>query len=79
MAQAVSLQFITAEARVRFQASPCKICGGQSGTGIGFYLTQGQGFIQVLWLSSQYNYTNSTYSFTHLTLILRYLSNLWHH
>jgi hypothetical protein len=36
MAQAVSLQPLTAEARVRSQVSPCGICGGQCGTGTGF-------------------------------------------
>jgi hypothetical protein len=33
MAQAVSRRPLTAEARVRSRASPCGICGGQSGTG----------------------------------------------
>ena len=36
MAQAVSRQPLTAEARVRSRVSPCGICGGQSGTGTGF-------------------------------------------
>jgi hypothetical protein len=36
MAQAVSRQPLTAEARVRSQVSPYGICGGQSGTGAGF-------------------------------------------
>ena len=36
MAQAVSSQPLTAEARVRSRLSPCEICGGQSGTGTGF-------------------------------------------
>jgi hypothetical protein len=36
MAQAVSRRPLIAEARVRSRVSPCGICGGQSGTGIGF-------------------------------------------
>jgi hypothetical protein len=36
MAQAVSRRALTVEARVRSRASPCGICGGQSGTGTGF-------------------------------------------
>jgi hypothetical protein len=36
MAQAVSRRPLTAEDRVRSQVGPCGICGGQSGTGIGF-------------------------------------------
>jgi hypothetical protein len=35
-AQAVSRRPLTAEARVPSRVSPCEICGGQSGTGIGF-------------------------------------------
>jgi hypothetical protein len=34
--QAVSRRSVTAEARVRSHASPCGICGGQSGTRTGF-------------------------------------------
>jgi hypothetical protein len=37
MAQAVSRRSVTAEARVRSRVSPCEICGGQSGTGTGFF------------------------------------------
>ena len=33
MAQAVSRRSLTAESRVRFLVCPCKICGGQKGTG----------------------------------------------
>jgi hypothetical protein len=36
MTQAVSRRPLTAEARFRYRVSPCGICGGQSGTGIGF-------------------------------------------
>jgi hypothetical protein len=36
MAQAVSRQPLTAEARVRSRVGSCGICGGQSGTGTGF-------------------------------------------
>jgi hypothetical protein len=35
MVQAVSRRPLTAEAWVRYRASPCGICGGQSGTGTG--------------------------------------------
>jgi hypothetical protein len=37
MAQVVSRRPLTAEARVRVRVSPCGICGGQSGTGTGFF------------------------------------------
>jgi hypothetical protein len=36
MAQVVSRQPLTAEARFRVLVNPCGICGGQSGTGTGF-------------------------------------------
>ena len=39
MAQAVSRRPLIAEARVRSRVSPCRICGGQSGTGTGFSLS----------------------------------------
>jgi hypothetical protein len=38
MAQAVSRRPLTTEARIRSPVIPCGICGGQSGTGIGFPL-----------------------------------------
>jgi hypothetical protein len=37
MAQAVSRRHLTAEAWFRSRVSPCGICGGQSGTGTGFF------------------------------------------
>jgi hypothetical protein len=37
MAQAVSRQHPTADARVRARVGPLGICGGQSGTGTGFF------------------------------------------
>jgi hypothetical protein len=37
MAQAVSRQPLTSEARVRSPVSPCGIFGGQSGTGTGYF------------------------------------------
>jgi hypothetical protein len=36
MAQAVSCQPLTMEARVHTWVNPCGICGGYSGTGTGF-------------------------------------------
>jgi hypothetical protein len=36
LAQAVSRRSVTAEARVRSQADPCGICGGQNSTQTGF-------------------------------------------
>jgi hypothetical protein len=36
MAETVSSRPLTAEARVRSRVSPCRICGGQSGTETGF-------------------------------------------
>jgi hypothetical protein len=36
MAQGVSRRPLNTEDRVRAWVSPCEICGGQSGTGIGF-------------------------------------------
>jgi hypothetical protein len=37
MVQAVSRRSLTAEAQVRSWVSPCVICGGQRGTGTGFF------------------------------------------
>jgi hypothetical protein len=37
MALAVSRRPPTAEARVQFRVGPCGMCGGQSGTGTGFF------------------------------------------
>jgi hypothetical protein len=39
MAQVVSRRPLTAKARVRARVSPCRICGGQSGSGTGFSLS----------------------------------------
>ena len=39
MVQAVSRRPLSAKVQVRFQVSPCKICGRQSGTGQGFLPT----------------------------------------
>jgi hypothetical protein len=36
MAHVISRRPLTAEALVRTRVNPCGICGGQSGTGIGF-------------------------------------------
>lgn len=37
MAQVVSHRPLSAESRVQYQASPCEICVGQSGTETGFF------------------------------------------
>jgi hypothetical protein len=37
MAQVVSSRPVTAEDRDRSRVNPCGICGGQSGSGTGFY------------------------------------------
>ena len=39
MAVAVSYWLLTAEALVQYQANPCVICRGQSGTGTSFSLS----------------------------------------
>jgi hypothetical protein len=39
MAQVVSRQPLTMDSRVRTWVNPCGICGGQSGTEIGFSLS----------------------------------------
>jgi hypothetical protein len=46
MTQAVYRRSLTAEARIRFHAYPCEICGGQSGTETGYF------FLSVLHFSS---------------------------
>ena len=38
MVQAVSRLLLTTEDRIRSQASPCEICGGQCGTGTGNFV-----------------------------------------
>jgi len=57
VAQAVRRWPVTAEFRVRSQASPCGICGGLCDTGIGFVTS-------VSALTSQYKSTNAPYSIT---------------
>jgi hypothetical protein len=37
--QAVILRYLAADARVRNQANPCGVCGGQSDTETGFFPT----------------------------------------
>jgi len=51
MARAVSCQALITEAQIQLQASPCGICGGQSGVGMGFSLN-------VSVVSCQYDSTN---------------------
>jgi hypothetical protein len=36
MTEALTSRRVTAEGRIRSKASPCGICGGQSGRGTGF-------------------------------------------
>ena len=55
MAQVVSHQPLAAEFWVRSQASPCKICGGQSGNGTGVFLSTS--------VPCQYYCINARYSF----------------
>jgi hypothetical protein len=52
MARAVSHRLFTAEARFRARVSPCGICGGQSGTGTGFYLSSSAYHVNIIqpWL-----------------------------
>jgi hypothetical protein len=55
VAQAVSRRPLTAEARVRFQASQCEMCGGQSVTATGFSPSTSV-------FPCQYDSTNAPYS-----------------
>jgi hypothetical protein len=48
---------VTAEARVRSQASPCEIYGGKGGNGTGFSLSTSV-------FQRQYNSTSATYIFS---------------
>jgi hypothetical protein len=57
MGQAVSRRPLTVEARVRSQVSPREICGGRSGTGIGFPP-------EYLAFSCEYHFANVPYSST---------------
>ena len=68
MAQAVSRRLITAESRVQFQARPCEICGGKSGTGTGFSPNTSV-------FPCQSHSTGATYSFVRLSPTLYNLSN----
>ena len=54
--QAVYRRSLTAEARIRFHAYPCEICGGQSGTGTIFFS------VSTSFLSCQYHSTSASYS-----------------
>jgi hypothetical protein len=55
MAHAVSRWPLIAEARVRARVNPCGICGGQSGTGTGF-------FSEFFGFPCKYNSTIAPYS-----------------
>jgi hypothetical protein len=55
MGEAVSRRPSTAEIGFRFLASSCGICGGQSGTGTGFY--QSTWFSPVNFIPSVFLYT----------------------
>ena len=68
MALTVSPGPVATDIWVHLQASPCGICGGQSGTGPGFSLS-------VLIFPCQCYSTNAPHPFIHLTLILYVLSN----
>ena len=57
MAEAVSRQAVTREARLRSQVSPNENCGGQSGTGSGLSTSV---------FPCQYHSTNAPYPFIHL-------------
>jgi hypothetical protein len=55
IAQSVSCRPLNMETRVRFLASLCEICGGQSGIASGFSLS-------ILVLPYHFRFTNSAYS-----------------
>jgi hypothetical protein len=68
MAQALSRRPLSTKTRARSQASPCGICGGQSGTRAGFSPS-------ILVFPCQYHSTNNSYLFIHLSLLLNNLGN----
>jgi len=59
MAQAISRRPLTAEARVRVRVKPCGVCGGKSGTEIGFSPSSSV-------FSCQYNIPPSLFSSYHM-------------
>jgi len=63
MGQSVSRRYVTAELRVRGQIVPHAICGGQSGTGVGYSQSTSA-------FPCQYHSTNASYSLIHLSPML---------